>query len=521
VTVAVVAAFKREIAPFLADLAGCRRFPVAVGRAWSGRFSGRRVLVLVSGMGPDRAERALEALLTDRRATMPPVERVFSVGFAGALAPDLQVGDLVVADSLEWLSGPAPVSLEGAEPREAAERCHAVIGPLVTADRLVATPAAKEALRNHRQPPPLAVDMEAAAIARVAQRHGIPVLPFKVVLDRHDEALRVTPRTLPTLWIRSGLAARSLATGLRALLTQDPSPSSVPARRPLRGQTEDAADQHCRELAEGHYENFTVASRWVPEPQRRHMIRLYAYCRHVDDLGDEGPATPAERLAQLDEWHADLRRCWEGRPDHPILQAMQRSVEELDLPIDPFERLVEANRQDQVVTRYPDFAALRGYCRHSADPVGELVLGLFGAADPERIALSDRICTGLQLANFCQDVRNDLGRGRIYLPMDSLARFGVTPDALAAPEAGPEVRRLLAFEVERARSFLLEGAPLAKRVPRRLRLPLGLIVRGGLAILDRVAEADFDVLRARPTVSRRAKLAIAFRTMVAQGFGGW
>lgn len=280
-------------------------------------------------------------------------------------------------------------------------------------------------------------------------------------------------------------------------------------------------DRVCRELAENHYENFSVVTRLVPRAYRRHMTRLYAYCRYVDDLGDEGPYATEERLARLDAWHEDLQRCWSGVPEHPLLQALQHTVHALALDREPFERLIEANRLDQRRDRYATFADLRDYCRRSADPVGEMVLALFGVRDPALVALSDLVCTGLQLANFCQDVAVDWQKGRVYLPLEDLERFGVPIDALSARAASPEFKALLAFEVARARQFLLEGAPLAQAVPASLRPPLGMFVRGGLAILERVEAEGYDVLSRRPTVSKGAKVMIALRTLVAQRTGRW
>lgn len=310
------------------------------------------------------------------------------------------------------------------------------------------------------------------------------------------------------------------------------------------------ADRACEALAATHYENFPVLSALMPRAQRPHIARLYAYCRHVDDLGDEGPLGRQERLAALEAWRADLARCWSGehsppgsgvapdgpeesehaghgpyardligKPEHPILRALAATVAELGLPAGPFERLVDANVQDQQVSRYATFEDLRAYCRCSADPVGELVLAIFGSRDAELLALSDRICTGLQLANFWQDVAVDRDKGRLYLPLEDLDRFGVASDRL---EADPEAfRRLMAFEVERAREWLHSGAPLAGQAPKGLGGPVGLFVRGGLAILSAIEASRYDVLARRPKVGRMAKLGILVATVGARATGRW
>ncbi len=291
--------------------------------------------------------------------------------------------------------------------------------------------------------------------------------------------------------------------------------SSNPAADPT------AADAACRALAGSHYENFDVVGILVPKDLRAHLARLYAFCRHTDDLGDEGGASVEERLDALTAWSEDLERCWGGQPEHPYLVALAHSVRELELPREPFFRLVEANRMDQRKTSYDTFADLRYYCRHSADPVGEMVLHSVGAATPETIALSDSICTGLQLANFWQDVRVDRDKGRRYIPQEDLARFGVSESDLASPIASDAFRRLVEFEVERARQLLLAGTPLVKLAPGGVRPALGGFVRGGLAILDRIEKQRYDVLARRPEVSRLAKVGIAVRTLAAQAIGGW
>ena len=242
------------------------------------------------------------------------------------------------------------------------------------------------------------------------------------------------------------------------------------------------------------------------------MYAIYAYCRGVDDLGDEAEG---DRLALLDEWEADLRRCYDGGAPRDIrFVALQRTIRRFDIPIEPFLRLIEANRRDQTVARYRTFDDLLGYCTYSANPVGHLVLYVFGYRDAERQRLSDATCTALQLANFWQDVSRDLEMGRIYLPQEDIERFGCSEGDLLARRTTPEFRRLMAFEVDRARDYFQEGLALVPRVAGRLRLDLRLFTLGGLAVLDEIERMNYDVLRRRPRVSKAKKLWLAARGLV-------
>ncbi|MGH3255135.1 MAG: squalene synthase HpnC, partial [Streptosporangiaceae bacterium] len=212
-------------------------------------------------------------------------------------------------------------------------------------------------------------------------------------------------------------------------------------------------------------ENFPVALRVLPQRYRRHLTNLYFFARLTDDLGDEARTSTDDvttlRLALLDELSADVARIYEGgTPSSPVMQAMAETVRACQVPEKPLLDLIQANRQDQQVTRYPTFASLEQYCELSANPVGQVVLYIFGAATPERLALSDRICTALQLAEHWQDVAEDLAHGRIYLPAEDLERYAVTEADLAGPSAGPNVIKLMRFEVDRAARLLDEGAPL-------------------------------------------------------------
>lgn len=243
-------------------------------------------------------------------------------------------------------------------------------------------------------------------------------------------------------------------------------------------------------------ENFPVALRLLPRRFRDHLRAVYGFARTVDDLGDE---STGDRLANLDTFAADLDTIWTGgTPSAPVLARLATTVRACDLPAEPFRRLVEANRQDQRVTAYQTFADLRAYCRLSADPVGRIVLGVFGVPTDARVAWSDAICTALQLVEHWQDVAEDRRAGRIYLPVEDMTRFGVAPadlDATATPDA---VRRLLAFETDRAARLFRQGAPLVHDLRGWPRLAVGGFLAGGLATVDALRRADYDVLARTP-----------------------
>jgi len=270
------------------------------------------------------------------------------------------------------------------------------------------------------------------------------------------------------------------------------------------------AQRTCRRLAQWHYENFTVASRLLPGGLRQHVCNLYAYCRGADDLADE-TGEPALCLKLLDQWETHLRRCFEGRAEHPVFVALADTVRRFDLPIEPFLDLLDAFRQDQRVVRYQTADQLLDYCRRSANPVGRLMLRLGQCDTPERVELSDAICTGLQLANFCQDVARDWDRGRVYLPLADCKRFGYDESMFVRRECNEAFRRLLAEQVDWAESFLQRGKTLANQMPRGLRLPVALFAEGGLATLRAVRRQQFDVWTHRPTVSRVEKFCLMVR----------
>jgi squalene synthase HpnC len=252
-------------------------------------------------------------------------------------------------------------------------------------------------------------------------------------------------------------------------------------------------------MARAENENFPVASRLLPRRIRSHLLAIYGFARLADELGD---SAPGDRLAALDWLAEDLERAFQGRPEHPLLIRLAPTLRECSLPREPFERLIEANRVDQGVSEYRTWTQLRGYCALSADPVGELVLGVLGMATPARIALSDSICTALQLAEHCQDVAEDRARGRVYLPAEDLARFGCTTADLAGDHAGEPLRNVLAFEVARARGLLAKGTPLLDDLSGHGRLAVAAFVAGGRAALSAIERAGYDVLAGPPRASR-------------------
>jgi len=257
-------------------------------------------------------------------------------------------------------------------------------------------------------------------------------------------------------------------------------------------------------------ENFKVASLLLGKKLGDHLLAIYGYARYVDELGD---SAPGDRMRGLDEFERSLDRLFAGAdPVHPILRRLAPTRERFDLPDGPFRRLIEANRRDQIVARYATFSDLVEYCTLSANPVGELVLRIFGAATPERIALSDRVCTALQLAEHWQDVREDHAAGRIYLPTEDMDRFGVTTDELGAGTPSAALRSLMTFEVARAREWIDLGAPLVGTLTGRARVAVAGYVGGGRAALDSIQAADFDVLTSTPVARTAQRLGATLRT---------
>jgi squalene synthase HpnC len=293
--------------------------------------------------------------------------------------------------------------------------------------------------------------------------------------------------------------------------------AALPAsyRIPESAPTLEEARAYCRRLADSHYENFHVATWFLPKLLRPHFHSIYAYCRISDDLGDEVPDRAAA-LALLALWGRELDACYEGRARHPVFVALAETIRTCSIPKEPFAHLLMAFRQDQTTSRYELLPEVLGYCRYSANPVGRLVLYACGEASEENFRLSDATCTALQLANFWQDVRVDFAKGRVYLPQDHMWRFGVSDETIAQGVATPEFRALIRHEVEFARSLFLQGLPLIGKVRRDLAIDLDLFSRGGLEILRAIERLDYDVLSARPAIGKRTKLALALRAISAK-----
>jgi squalene synthase HpnC len=290
-----------------------------------------------------------------------------------------------------------------------------------------------------------------------------------------------------------------------------PSEYRIPAQRPNLEE----ARAYCLRLATSHYENFHVATRFLPARLRPHFYSIYAYCRIADDLGDE-VGNREQSLALLNLWGRELDACYRGETRHPVFVALAETIRACDIPQKPFADLLVAFRQDQVVTRYPTMEDVLGYCEYSANPVGRLVLYACGYRSQEMFSLSDFTCTALQLANFWQDVISDYQRGRIYLPEADMRRFGVDESVIAGRQATTEFRDLLRSEVEYARELFQKGLPLIGMVDRELALDLDLFSRGGLAILDAIERRQYDVLSMRPVISKSRKLALVGRALVGK-----
>jgi squalene synthase HpnC len=257
-------------------------------------------------------------------------------------------------------------------------------------------------------------------------------------------------------------------------------------------------------------ENFDVASLLLGARTRETLLAIYGFARLVDELGD---AVDGDRLAALDAAEAELELAYAGRPRNETFRRLAAAIAQAHLPREPFARLIDANRRDQVQHEYETFDDLLGYCALSANPVGELVLAAFGAATPDRVALSDDVCSALQVIEHVQDVREDAEAGRVYLPAEDRARFGVAAEDLTAPAASAALRALLAFECDRAAALLRSGKPLVASLRGRARIAVAGYVGGGIATLEAIAGAGYDVLRATPAPSRLARASATLRLL--------
>ena len=291
------------------------------------------------------------------------------------------------------------------------------------------------------------------------------------------------------------MAATRIA-GTTSTTTSASSPSGVPTRAEVMPQAQ--------------AENFTVASLLLPRSQRRALLGIYGFARLVDDIGDE---TTGDREAMLDWLEDDVGRMFSGEPIHPLLRRLAPSARRLGFPKRAVLRLIVANRQDQEVSRYATYDELAAYCDFSANPVGELVLYTFGAATPERIRLSDSVCTGLQLAEHWQDVGEDYRWGRIYLPHEDLERFGVSEEDLAATTPSERLKELLAFEVERGRRLLEPGVDLVRSLSGRARLAVAGYVGGGRAAFDAIESSGYDVLWRAPKALGSERMKATWRVL--------
>jgi squalene synthase HpnC len=267
------------------------------------------------------------------------------------------------------------------------------------------------------------------------------------------------------------------------------------------------ARSYCGRLARTHYENFSVASLLLPRRLLRHFHAVYAYCRWADDLADEAGGG-AYALHLLRWWREELLRCYDGEPRHPVMVALRETIAQFHIPPEPFLDLLFAFEQDQLVQRYQTYEQLLDYCRGSANPVGRLVLYLCEAFDEERAVLSDHVCTGLQLANFWQDVARDFAMGRVYLPAEDRQRFGYADLDLEQRRFTPAFRELMRFEVDRTRDLFYRGFPLLDRMPAEVRGDIELFIRGGLAILRKIEQIDYNVWQTRPVLAKWEKAGL-------------
>jgi len=329
--------------------------------------------------------------------------------------------------------------------------------------------------------------------------------PSRDVSAQDEEALQTEPVVEEEL-SKEELLARGWAALPEGYRISDAAPTLEEARA------------YCQRLAETHYENFHVATWFLPKALRPHFHAIYAYCRISDDLGDE-VGSAAEALALLDLWGEELDACYAGQARHPVFVALAETIRECSIPKEPFADLLTAFRRDQTVTRYATMEDVLQYCRYSANPVGRLVLYACGEANhnqEEKFRLSDATCSALQLANFWQDVREDWARGRVYLPQKDMEFFRVSDTIIAEGIATPEFRALMHCEVNYARDLFEQGLPLIGMVHRDLALDLDLFSRGGLEILRAIEQRDYDVLSARPAISKATKATLALRATAAK-----
>ncbi len=268
---------------------------------------------------------------------------------------------------------------------------------------------------------------------------------------------------------------------------------------------------YCERLAKRHYENFLVGSLLLPKDKKRHLYAIYAFCRITDDLGDD---YLGNRTEALNYWEKQTMECFTGEPQHPSMLALQHTVNLHNMPVEPFLKLIEANRMDQLKNTYRTFGELEFYCNHSANPVGHMVLWLFGYRDKERQNLSDHICTALQLTNFWQDIRRDSTLGRIYMPIEDIERFGYSTHELLQGKFTDAFQKLMVYQVARTRELFDRGQPLAIKLDNKLRFDVELFIKGGLSVLNAIEKQNYNTFIRRPIVSKSQKLLLLLSSFI-------
>jgi len=276
------------------------------------------------------------------------------------------------------------------------------------------------------------------------------------------------------------------------------------------------AQSYCTLIAKSHYENFVISNWFTPKEIKQHIENVYAFCRYGDDLGDDSPFPPNQRLLLLQEWQDDLQRAaeneWTGPAKHPIHIAIQHTAKEKNIPVEPFIKLIQAFKMDQSSNRCNDWAELKQYCVHSADPVGHMFLYVYGYDKQEMRDLADNTCTALQLANHWQDISRDLDQDRIYIPLDEMEQFGYTLEMYEQRVVNEQWRNLLSFQVERAQSLFDEGRKLWPHIDPRLAVDLEMFTKGGESILKSIRRQKFDTFKKRPRVSKFSQLQMILST---------
>ncbi len=276
----------------------------------------------------------------------------------------------------------------------------------------------------------------------------------------------------------------------------------------------DEAYRYCVQLAFSHYENFPVASRFIPRDKRKHVAAVYAFARIADDFADEPGLKQENRLQKLQDWDTRLSDCYGGTASHPVFVALGNTVRQFQIPQQLFQNLLAAFRRDVTVRRYESFEDVLAYCRNSANPVGRLVLLLFGYKDEAMMGWSDKICTALQLTNFWQDLSIDLEKDRLYIPLEDIRKFNLGVQDIQGKRSSPAFRDLMEFEVQRTKELFEEGKPLLTNVGKELSLEMKLTWFGGMQILKKIVGLDYDVLHHRPTLSLFDKTSLVLRALV-------